>query len=61
MTPHYHCPNDCGDHPQPFHAVDGRYLCGRCYFKYNEQVEMVACTPETCPGEPEALIAAVMR
>ena len=43
---HGHCPDGC-EHPQPF-ALDGILVCGRCYFIYNEIVEMVPCTPEYC-------------
>lgn len=44
---HTHCPNGC-DKPQPFQHPDGRRLCGRCWFKFGEAVEMVPCTPEFC-------------
>jgi hypothetical protein len=44
---HAHCPDDC-PHPQPFVAPDGRLLCGRCWFKYGEETEMIPCTPEIC-------------
>jgi len=56
---HYHCPNDCGDHPQPF-LVDGvpeageyagKWLCGRCWVVNNTRSIMVLCTPETCPED----------
>jgi hypothetical protein len=44
---HAHCPDGC-EHPQPFMAGPGRLLCGRCWFKYGEEVEMVPCGPEVC-------------
>ena len=44
---HAHCPDGC-EHPQPLLTADGRLLCGRCLFKYGEEVEMVPCVPETC-------------
>lgn len=43
---HAHCPDDC-EHPQPF-MFNNRFICGRCYFKYNDIVEMIPCTPEVC-------------
>jgi hypothetical protein len=46
---HAHCPKGC-EKPQPF--FDGqKMLCGRCFFKYKEFVEMVPCTPQTCPED----------
>lgn len=43
---HAHCPGDC-EHPQPF-ILDDKLVCGRCYFKYDEVVEMIPCTPQVC-------------
>ncbi len=43
---HGHCPHGC-EHPQPGHyAGDGRLLCGSCWFRGNEAVLIVPCTPE---------------
>ena len=51
MTKHYHCPHDC-EHPQPFDNVDGRKLCGRCFFVEGVETEMILCTPDVCPDDP---------
>ncbi len=48
--PHYHCPDQC-EKPQAIRGADGRLYCGRCWFKYGEVVEMVLCTPRTCPND----------
>lgn len=47
-TDHAHCPDWC-EHPQPLVLDDGRCVCGRCLIVFGEQVEVVPCTPETCP------------
>lgn len=45
---HLHCPSGLCQHPQPF-VADGKLWCGRCWAKYGELVEMVACVPgENC-------------
>lgn len=43
---HAHCPYDC-EHPQPF-IMNGKLICGRCYFKDDDIVEMKPCSPENC-------------
>lgn len=49
---HYHCPLDCGEHPQPFKGDDGKMYCGRCWFMYNKRLtECVLCTPATCKDD----------
>lgn len=50
MPDHYHCPDEC-ENPQPIHAEDGKHYCGRCWFKFNEIVEVILCTPATCPED----------
>ncbi len=63
LPPHQHCPDAC-EHPQPFtlaaeqpnpdhQKYAGKTFCGRCWCRFGEMVEMVACTPETCPGDIE--------
>ena len=60
---HYHCPFDC-EHPQPFTLTGyltlraikvgfrrGKRYCGRCWHKFSEVVEVILCTPETCPDD----------
>jgi hypothetical protein len=60
-APHSHCPFG-HDHPQPFALADvqpdpahqryaGKTFCGACWHRDGEMVEMVLCTPETCPGD----------
>ena len=52
-TSHVHCPDGCA-HPQPvFDPHIHREICGRCWHKYDEVVECVPCTPETCGEEGE--------
>lgn len=49
---HSHCPYGC-EHPQPF-VHEGKEYCGRCWFVYKiGLVEMIPCTPETCPDDVE--------
>jgi hypothetical protein len=58
--PHFHCPFD-HDHPQPFTLSDeqppgyeeyaGKTFCGACWHMDDLLMEMVLCTPETCPGD----------
>lgn len=52
--PHRHCPNDC-EKPQPFVMQDvyGRikWVCGRCRYEGRGYVEVVLCTPVTCPED----------
>jgi hypothetical protein len=43
---HAHCFYFC-EHPQPF-ILNGKLVCGRCYFVYGEVSEVVPCTPENC-------------
>lgn len=43
---HGHCPDGC-EHPQPF-IKDGKCLCGRCFFRFSEKVEMVPCDERLC-------------
>jgi hypothetical protein len=50
MGNHFHCPMGC-ENPQPFTALDGRRLCGRCDYLYDLETEVVLCTPETCPED----------
>jgi hypothetical protein len=45
---HGHCPDGC-EHPQPF-MRGGLLLCGRCWFKYGEETEMVPCDETICEG-----------
>lgn len=47
---HYHCPHDC-ESPQPFLAVDGRRLCGRCDRVDDRETEVILCTPQICPED----------
>ena len=45
---HAHCPDGC-EKPQPFDFDGcGRLVCGRCWFRFGEVVEVVPCTPEIC-------------
>lgn len=57
---HWHCPYGC-DRPQKFklelepnaNAIElgmeeGVWYCGCCFFKYDDVVKMLLCTPETC-------------
>lgn len=44
---HAHCPYDC-EHPQPFIAMDGSLLCGRCWYKHQLITHMIPCTPDVC-------------
>jgi hypothetical protein len=43
---HAHCPDNC-EHPQPF-MRNSKLLCGRCWFKFNEEVEMIPCDQDIC-------------
>ena len=49
---HYECPNDCGEHPQPFEVPmpynTSIWLCGRCWFEFHVVSICVPCTPEIC-------------
>jgi hypothetical protein len=51
VNDHHHCPAH-GDDPkaQPFEH-EGRLYCSWCSVHRHELVEMVPCTPETCPDE----------
>ncbi len=44
---HAHCPDGC-EKPQPFVNEQGKMVCGRCFFKFGEVVEMIPCIPEIC-------------
>lgn len=44
---HAHCPTG-HDKSQPS-LVNGRMLCMRCLVLNGVEVEVVPCTPETCP------------
>jgi len=60
MVNHFHCPNEC-EHPQPF-ELEGKRYCGRCYFvDGNGLVEVIFCTPVTCPEDalPDLTLSAI--
>jgi hypothetical protein len=42
---HYHCKCSC-EHPQPI-CIDNISYCGKCYFIYSSNCEMILCTPDT--------------
>jgi hypothetical protein len=46
---HAHCPYGC-EKPQPF-ELKGVLYCSRCSAERGIRVEMVPCTPETCPED----------
>jgi len=53
MIPHYHCPGDC-DHVQPICLPDGRMVCGEAWVMQHVAIELIECTPETCPEDVAA-------
>ncbi len=44
---HGHCPYEC-EHPQPFIDLDGRLVCGKCWWDDGDLSVMIPCTPENC-------------
>jgi hypothetical protein len=45
---HFHCPEDCGENPQPIVQHCGLRLCGRCWVLYGVISIMFLCTPDIC-------------